>query len=528
MRKRINIINSILLVLIVACSSLTITVAQDAAKEIRIKIEKDINGEKQSIDKTFTDPNDPELKKLLEENNMDVDGDIQKDVDENKSATLKLKLDSDDEDQLNEFIDKIEQLAEDMDIDFNDIDIEKQDTKQMFKLFGDNFEDITEQQLKGQNFELDSLIGGQNFELLLDNIKENLGNIDFEKIDPNGRMYQFFDRDEVQNSKAIMGVMINDDENGISITGLNENFGAEKAGLKEGDIITAIDNKAMKSVDEVIDYVSSFEPGDLVTVEYKRNGETSSAKVELMESKAIKQKSFFNDDFRTTTSKPVLGVMIKDDGDKVVINGISDGFGAEKAGLQEGDVILSVDNETINSVEELTNYISDLKVGDIIEVEFEREGTTQKANVELMKSGFDKDYPKYYNWIEKFDDNNDFFKKDTRVMIMITDLDKEDEEILNEISPNSKLNATNLELEGFEFFPNPSKGLFNLSFDVENNVDTEVNIYDLNGKIVYNKFLKNFKGEFSEAIDLQSNESGSYILEIIQGNNRTNKKIVVK
>jgi len=543
MQKKLKIINSLLLLLTVACSSFTIAVAQEATKEIRIKIEKDVNGEKHSIDKVFTDPNDPELKKLLEEHNMnigeddiDIEVDKDKEIDVDKSATLKLKLKGDDENQLEEFKDKIEKLAEDMDIDFSDIDIDikKEDANQIFKLFGEDFEDLTKN-LKGKSFKLDTMIDleGQDLEMIMNDMKSRLKNLDLEGFDPDGQIYKFFDYDEDAANKAIMGVMIDDAEAGILITGLNEGFGAKNAGLKEGDLITAIDNKTMKTADEVVNYINSLRPGDLITVTYKRENATNTTKVELMENKTVKSNKLFGDAVLTKTSKPIMGAMIKDDGDKVIINGINDGFGAEKAGLQEGDEIISVDDKAIDSVEELTNYISEKKIGDIILVEYKRAGKKQKAPVELMKSGLDEAYPKYYNWIEKFDlnegnDDKDLLNKNTRVMVMITDLEQEDKEKLNEISPNNKSISDDLALAGFEFFPNPSQGLFNLSFDVAESLDTEVNIYDIAGKIVYHKFIKNFMGKFNEAIDLQNNQSGSYILEIIQGNKRTNKKIVVK
>jgi len=543
MQKKLKIINSLLLLLTVACSSFTIAVAQEATKEIRIKIEKDVNGEKHSIDKVFTDPNDPELKKLLEEHNMnigeddiDIEVDKDKEIDVDKSATLKLKLKGDDENQLEEFKDKIEKLAEDMDIDFSDIDIDikKEDANQIFKLFGEDFEDLTKN-LKGKSFKLDTMIDleGQDLEMIMNDMKSRLKNLDLEGFDPDGQIYKFFDYDEDAANKAIMGVMIDDAEAGILITGLNEGFGAKNAGLKEGDLITAIDNKTMETADEVVNYINSLRPGDLITVTYKRENATNTTKVELMENKTVKSNKLFGDAVLTKTSKPIMGAMIKDDGDKVIINGINDGFGAEKAGLQEGDEIISVDDKAIGSVEELTNYISEKKIGDIILVEYKRAGKKQKAPVELMKSGLDEAYPKYYNWIEKFDLNEgnndkDLLNKNTRVMVMITDLEQEDKEKLNEISPNNKSISDDLALAGFEFFPNPSQGLFNLSFNVAESLDTEVNIYDIAGKIVYHKFIKNFMGKFNEAIDLQNNQSGSYILEIIQGNKRTNKKIVVK
>ena len=543
MQKKLKIINSLLLLLTVACSSFSIAVAQEATKEIRIKIEKDVNGEKRSIDKVFTDPNDPELKKLLEEHNMnigeddiDIEVDKDKEIDVDKSATLKLKLKGDDENQLEEFKDKIEKLAEDMDIDFSDIDIDirKEDANQIFKLFGEDFEDLTKN-LKGKSFKLDTMIDleGQDLEMMMNDMKSRLKNLDLEGFDPDGQIYKFFDSDEDAANKAIMGVMIDDAETGILITGLNEGFGAKNAGLKEGDLITAIDNKTMKTADEVVNYINSLRPGDLITVTYKRENATNTTKVELMENKTLKTNKLFGDAVLTKTSKPIMGAMIKDDGDKVIINGINDGFGAEKAGLQEGDEIISVDDKAIDSVEELTNYISEKKIGDIILVEYKRAGKKQKAPVELMKSGLDEAYPKYYNWIEKFDlnesnDDKNLLNKNTRVMVMITDLEQKDKEKLNEISPNNKSISDDLALAGFEFFPNPSQGLFNLSFDVAESLDTEVNIYDIAGKVVYHKFIKNFMGKFNEAIDLQNNQSGSYILEIIQGNKRTNKKIVVK
>jgi len=79
-----------------------------------------------------------------------------------------------------------------------------------------------------------------------------------------------------------------------------------------------------------------------------------------------------------------------------------------------------------------------------------------------------------------------------------------------------------------EFFPNPSKGIFNLKFDSEDAVDTQINIYDMNGKEVYSKFVENFEGTFDEDIDISGSEEGAYILEIVKDNKRFNKKVIIE
>ena len=57
--------------------------------------------------------------------------------------------------------------------------------------------------------------------------------------------------------------------------------GAAEAGIQEGDIITKIANKKVTSATDVILQVRSHSPGDTVTVEVNRNGETKSMDVKL-------------------------------------------------------------------------------------------------------------------------------------------------------------------------------------------------------------------------------------------------------
>lgn len=58
---------------------------------------------------------------------------------------------------------------------------------------------------------------------------------------------------------------------------------ADKAGLKPGDIIVAIDGKRVNSADELIVAIRARQPGDVVTLTYERSGDSRSVKVTLAE-----------------------------------------------------------------------------------------------------------------------------------------------------------------------------------------------------------------------------------------------------
>ena len=60
--------------------------------------------------------------------------------------------------------------------------------------------------------------------------------------------------------------------------------------------------------------------------------------------------------------------------------------GAEKAGIQPGDVIIKADGKTITSFEDLQSIINNHKVGDVISVTVWRNGKTFTVPVKLQSS----------------------------------------------------------------------------------------------------------------------------------------------
>jgi hypothetical protein len=85
------------------------------------------------------------------------------------------------------------------------------------------------------------------------------------------------------------------------------------------------------------------------------------------------------------------------------------------------------------------------------------------------------------------------------------------------------LSSENFELNNVFVYPNPSKGIFNISLGKLQ--PTGIEVYDLTGKKVYAKneiAISNFETK----IDLSNVTQGIYFVKIIDNNQSTVKRII--
>ena len=84
-------------------------------------------------------------------------------------------------------------------------------------------------------------------------------------------------------SHAYLGVQLTDASGGAGATVAQTVSGGPgaDAGLRSGDVVTAIDGKAIDASDALVAAVDSHKPGDQVTLTVKRGGDTSQVKVKL-------------------------------------------------------------------------------------------------------------------------------------------------------------------------------------------------------------------------------------------------------
>jgi serine protease Do len=80
----------------------------------------------------------------------------------------------------------------------------------------------------------------------------------------------------------------------------------------------------------------------------------------------------------------VLGVEIKEEKNGIIAGKVPEISGAYKAGIRNGDKIISVGDKVIHKREDLVELMKDRRVGEKIEVAYQRDGVDQNALVELM------------------------------------------------------------------------------------------------------------------------------------------------
>ena len=87
---------------------------------------------------------------------------------------------------------------------------------------------------------------------------------------------------------------------------------------------------------------------------------------------------------------------------------------------------------------------------------------------------------------------------------------------------------SNSQLTNISVYPNPSRGEFNISFDLERRQDVNLSITNYLGKVVFTEELKDQEGQYNKTIDLGNKANGIYMLNITTNNQNINHKIIIQ
>jgi Do/DeqQ family serine protease len=186
--------------------------------------------------------------------------------------------------------------------------------------------------------------------------------------------------------RAFLGVQISDvnqelkekhklpNLKGVFLAKVVEDGSADKAGLKDGDVILKIGNKEVNSVAELQEEIGKRRPGDKVSLTIRRKdgdetikelvlrnkeGETS-----LVSKEEIKKNFALGATFVELTAKEKKELNVSHG---VKINSIDTGK-LKSLGLKEGMVITKVNNEVVETVEQLTTKLNGVNRGILLEI----------------------------------------------------------------------------------------------------------------------------------------------------------------
>jgi len=268
---------------------------------------------------------------------------------------------------------------------------------------------------------LNSLDFGKGLQLDGDIIINENGEDNFDMIVPN----------QAKTNEAFLGVVTEQTEEGAKVNQVSDESPAAKAGLKEGDIITKVNDIKIDGPASLYDAIGKSKPEDKVTISYIRNGKTSTQVVSLAKNKNTMQyynfsspegqggpsfditpKQYFDPNTRKLQpsprgfsfaipnfpgmegmtipgfeNKPKLGISIEDTetADGVKITNVSENSPAAKSGLLENDIIVQVNDQKIKEVDALKPIIKDAKEGTSFTFQVKRNKELKTIIVKLPK-----------------------------------------------------------------------------------------------------------------------------------------------
>jgi serine protease Do len=263
---------------------------------------------------------------------------------------------------------------------------------------------------------------------------QSFGGEDVNKIIIDGKEVDMEGLRKMTENKAFLGIGMEKTDEGIRINDITKESAAEKAGLKEGDVIVRLDGKKMETQMDVTNTISSHKPGDAIDIVYKRDGKEKTVKATLGKKSGLDMGfgnfSWSNDDNNISIFKlspgemplvetpdfkfdmqttPGNGIHLFKDGQHDLFNGFSSasprlgvivketesGKGlsvtevdaesvAAKAGLKEGDIITEVGGKAVNTVEEIREAVKGNK-DKAFTVKYTRDGKAMSAEIKFPK-----------------------------------------------------------------------------------------------------------------------------------------------
>lgn len=214
--------------------------------------------------------------------------------------------------------------------------------------------------------------------------------------------FELFNGDREGKTRPFLGVTTEEAPGGARITNISKGSAAEKAGLKEKDVIRKIDEEKVQDENDVSRIIRSHKPDDKVKLTILRDGKEQTITATLGKAKAEAQAFNYNfnmpnmpnDVFKEfkldegfnfsepraygfgNNSRPRIGIKAQDteNGVGVKVLEVQEGSAAEKAGIKEDDIITEFNGTKVNSADELSREVGEAK-------------DKPKSSVKLLRDG---------------------------------------------------------------------------------------------------------------------------------------------
>lgn len=222
-------------------------------------------------------------------------------------------------------------------------------------------------------------------------------NFNFDNDLDNGRVSLFTE----DANRAMLGVTTDEDERGAKVTAITRESGAEKAGLKIGDVITKVGDNAIEDADDVAKAVRQHKPGDKVKVSILRDGREQTLTAELGKWKGVRINNLNATIAPMDPTEPLslrrlnhslyggpkLGLQVQDtdDGKGVKVLSVAEESSAAKAGVKKDDIITRINDDEVNTTDEVVEAMRDARNESAVKLQVLRDGKPQTLDVRIPR-----------------------------------------------------------------------------------------------------------------------------------------------
>lgn len=236
--------------------------------------------------------------------------------------------------------------------------------------------------------------------------------------------------------RGFLGIVTKETDKGLAITKVIPESPAEKAGLKQDDIILQAKGKSVKTQDELIDVLKGTKPKDMVSFKIKSGDKEKTMDIELTKAPAQEMKMMaempmmkkeikcpecaakipmpmcpmmdkcpmmtgkgpmmmeegmpmmkkMEKEFMVMPPKETrgfIGVVTEEEDGKLVIQSVVPNSPAEKTGLMEEDVIAEINSIPVTEPSELIEELKTTKPGDMAHLKIISGGVEKMVDVKL-------------------------------------------------------------------------------------------------------------------------------------------------
>lgn len=176
--------------------------------------------------------------------------------------------------------------------------------------------------------------------------------------------------------RGFLGVAIEDVKSEISsayngakgavVISIEPNSPAAKAGLKVWDLITQVDNRPIKGASDLRNTIGTYPPDEDIKITYMRDKKISSTTIRLANANTASNNSGDSQEANGATignldSKARSDYRIPQNINGIIVRNVKSGSKSDEAGLQEGDVILQIENILLNNVADFNKAMKQYK-----------------------------------------------------------------------------------------------------------------------------------------------------------------------